>query len=83
MICKLNFGSGFQGCLDYITGKYDQDKHTKILAHSSGIPDMDNRTVAQIYDAYAEKGGHDIGKPVVISPIHSTQMKQHEYLMTS
>lgn len=64
MICKLNFGSGFQGCLDYITGKYDQDKHTKILAHSSGIPDMDNKTVAQIFDVYAEKGGHDIGKPV-------------------
>lgn len=64
MICKMNFGSGFQGCLDYITGKYDQDKHTKILAHSDGIPDMDNKSIALIFDAYAEKGNHDLEKPV-------------------
>ena len=26
MICKIVHGKGFQGCLDYITGKYDKDK---------------------------------------------------------
>ncbi|WP_081657118.1 relaxase/mobilization nuclease domain-containing protein [Segatella baroniae] len=54
----------FKGCLDYITGKYNEDKHTKILAHSYGIPDMDNKAIAQVFEAYARKGGHDIEKPV-------------------
>lgn len=64
MICKLNFGNSFGGCLDYITGKYDQDKQTKILAHSMGIPDMDNKSIAQIFRAYSQKGNHDIKCPV-------------------
>lgn len=64
MICKMNFGSAFRGCLDYITGRYDESKQTKILAHSSGIPDLDNKSVAQIFDAYARKGGHSIKNPV-------------------
>lgn len=64
MICKMVFGNSFKGCLDYITGKYNEDKHTRILAHSNGIPDMDNKAIAQVFEAYARKGGHDIEKPV-------------------
>lgn len=60
----MNFGNSFHGCLDYITGRYDEDKHTKILAHSDGIPDMDNKTIAQIFHAYSQKGNHDIKSPV-------------------
>ena len=64
MICKMVFGNSFKGCLDYITGKYNEDKHTRILVHSNGIPDMDNKAIAQVFEAYARKGGHDIEKPV-------------------
>ena len=38
MICKIKHGQDFQGCLDYITGKYDKDKQAKVIMHSEGIP---------------------------------------------
>ena len=64
MICEMAFGADFRGCLDYITGRYDKDKHTKILGHSDGIPDMDNKSIAQLFEAYSQKGGHNIREPV-------------------
>lgn len=64
MICKMVFGSCFQGCLDYITGRYEGNKHADIIAHSKGIPNLDNNAVARIFEAYSMKGGHDIKKPV-------------------
>lgn len=64
MICKIVHGEGFQGCLNYITGKYDKDKHAKVIMHSEGIPLLDNRTVAQIFEAYATKGHNNIREPV-------------------
>lgn len=51
MICKIKHGQNFQGCLDYITGKYDKDKQAKVIMHSEGIPLLDNKTVAQIFEA--------------------------------
>lgn len=60
MVCKMVFGNSFQGCIDYITGRYDKDKQTKLLAHSQGVPAMDNETVARLFEVYARKGGHDI-----------------------
>lgn len=64
MICKIKHGEGFRGCLDYITGRYDKDKHAKVIMHSSGIPELDNKTVAQIFEAYATKGHNNIRDPV-------------------
>ena len=64
MICKIKHGQDFQGCLDYITGKYDKDKHAKVIMHSEGIPLLDNKTVAQIFEAYAGKGNNNIREPV-------------------
>ena len=43
MICKIKHGQDFQGCLDYITGKYDKDKKAKVIMHSEGIPLLDTR----------------------------------------
>lgn len=64
MICKIKHGQGFRGCLDYITGKYDKDKHAKVIMHSDGIPELDNKTVARIFEAYATKGNNNIRDPV-------------------
>lgn len=64
MICKIKHGQNFQGCLDYITGKYDKDKKAKVIMHSQGIPLLDNKTVAQIFEAYAGKGNNNIREPV-------------------
>ena len=64
MICKIKHGSDFGGCLDYITGKHDRDKHAKVLMHSDGIPLLDNKTVARIFEAYATKGGNTCKQPV-------------------
>lgn len=64
MICKIKHGQDFQGCLDYITGKYDKDKQAKVIMHSEGIPLLDNKTVAQIFEAYATKGNNNISEPV-------------------
>ena len=64
MICKIVHGQGFKGCLDYITGKFDKDKRAKIIMHSEGIPLLDNKTVAQIFEAYATKGNNNIREPV-------------------
>ncbi|MDY4662637.1 MAG: relaxase/mobilization nuclease domain-containing protein [Alloprevotella sp.] len=64
MICKIKHGQDFQGCLDYITGKYDKDKQAKVIMHSEGIPLLDNKTVAQIFEAYATKGNNNIRAPV-------------------
>ncbi len=64
MICKIKHGQNFQGCLDYITGKYDKDKQAKVIMHSEGIPLLDNKTVAQIFEAYAGKGNNNIREPV-------------------
>ena len=64
MICKIVHGKGFQGCLDYITGKYDKDKQAKVIMHSEGIPLLDNKTVAQIFEAYAGKGRNNVREPV-------------------
>ena len=64
MICKIKHGQNFQGCLDYITGKYDKDKQAKVIMHSEGIPLLDNKTVAQIFEAYATKGNNNIRAPV-------------------
>lgn len=64
MICKIKHGQDFQGCLDYITGKYDKDKKAKVIMHSEGIPLLDNKTVAQIFEAYATKGSNNIREPV-------------------
>lgn len=64
MICKIKHGQDFQGCLDYITGKYDKDKKAKVIMHSEGIPLLDNKTVAQIFEAYAGKGNNNIREPV-------------------
>ena len=64
MICKIKHGSDFGGCLDYITGKHDRDKHAKVLMHSNGIPMLDNKTVARIFEAYATKGGNTCKQPV-------------------
>ena len=50
MICKIKHGSDFGGCLDYITGKHNRDKHAKVLMHSDGIPLLDNKTVARIFE---------------------------------
>ena len=60
MICKIKHGQNFQGCLDYITGKYNKDKQAKVIMHSEGIPLLDNKTVAQIFEAYATKGNNNI-----------------------
>lgn len=43
MICKIKHGQDFQGCLDYITGKYDKDKQAKVIMHSEGIPSWTTR----------------------------------------
>mgnify|MGYP003431999450 FL=1 len=64
MICKIKRGQNFQGCLDYITGKYDKDKQAQVIMHSEGIPLLDNKTVAQIFEAYATKGNNNIRAPV-------------------
>lgn len=64
MICKIKHGSDFGGCLDYITGKHDRDKYAKVLMHSDGIPLLDNRTVARIFEAYATKGSNTCKQPV-------------------
>lgn len=64
MICKIVHGEGFRGCLDYITGKYDKDKQAKVIMHSEGIPLLDNKTVAQIFEAYATKGNNNLREPV-------------------
>ena len=64
MICKIKHGQNFQGCLDYITGKYDKDKQAKVIMHSEGIPLLDNKAVAQIFEAYATKGSNNIREPV-------------------
>ena len=64
MICKIKHGQNFQGGLDYITGKYDKDKQAKVIMHSEGIPLLDNKTVAQIFEAYATKGNNNIHAPV-------------------
>ena len=64
MICKIKHGQNFQGCLDYITGKYDKDKQAKVIMHSEGIPLLDNKTDVQIFEAYATKGNNNIRVPV-------------------
>lgn len=64
MICKIVHGEGFRGCLDYITGKYDKDKQAKVIMHSEGVPLLDNKTVAQIFEAYAGKGNNNVRDPV-------------------
>ena len=64
MICKMVFGANFKGCLDYITGRYEKDKHAEIVAHSEGIPNLSNNALTQIFEAYSQKGGHNIEHPV-------------------
>lgn len=64
MICKIKHGQNFQGCLDYITGKYDKAKQAKVIMHSEGIPLLENKTVAQVFEAYATKGNNNIREPV-------------------
>lgn len=64
MICKIVHGQGFQECLDDITGKYDKDKQAKVIMHSEGIPLLDNKTVVQVFEAYATKGQNNIREPV-------------------
>ena len=64
MICKIVHGKGFKGCLDYITGKHDKDKQAKVILHSKGIPLLDNKTVAQIFEAYAGKGYNNVRESV-------------------
>lgn len=64
MICKMVFGANFKGCLDYITGRYEKDKHAEIVAHSEGIPNLGNNALTQIFEAYSQKGGHNIEHPV-------------------
>lgn len=64
MICKIKHGQNFKGCLDYITGKYDKAKQAKVIMHSEGIPLLENKTVAQVFEAYATKGNNNIREPV-------------------
>lgn len=64
MIGKITSGQNFLCAIDYISAKGHKDKRSTLLFHSDGIIPGDNRLAAALFEAYSQKGGHHLSKPL-------------------